>query len=235
MAKKPIKKTLSKKKSKASVNIVDDEGSDTEYADDGNMYDSDTESESVPNNIESDKENDDEIDDDDKFGDELENDKDDKDGDNEEDNNDDDNDDKNDDDNDDKNENYSNNDMDEDKCFYKYAKKTEFSDDEEDDGDDFENLDDINNASKNTQLFGENRITKPRLTKYEYVRLLTDRTKQLSLGAKPMIKNAENLSDLQIARLEIQHNIIPLIIERPLPNDQFEIWKISELEVDLVL
>jgi len=35
------------------------------------------------------------------------------------------------------------------------------------------------------------RITKPLLSKYEYVRLLQERTTQLINGAKPMIKNAE--------------------------------------------
>ena len=221
MAKKPTKNPSGKKSKKALVNIIEDAGSDTEYANDGDMYDSNSESEPEPNkeinNAESTKENDDEVDDDDKFGDELEV-KDDDEGkdDEEEDDN-------------------ENNNGDDDKCFYKYAdKKNEFSDDDDDDDEDDDIDDDTNDFQCGVQISKDNRTTKPRLTKYEYVRLLTDRTKQLSLGAKPMIKNTENLSDLQIARLEIKHNIIPLIIERPLPNGQYEVWKISELEIDLV-
>ena len=220
MAKKPIKK-LGKKSKKVLVNIVEDAGSDTESANDEDMYDSNSESDTEHNkkdNIDS-KENNDEVDDDDKFGDELE-DKEEKEGDDEKD--------------EDEDEEIDDNQGD-DKCFYKYAdKKHEFSDEEDDDDDGDDEIEDNADVQFDTIISKENRTTKPRLTKYEYVRLLTDRTKQLSLGAKPMIKNTENLSDLQISRLEIEHKIVPLIIERPLPNGQLEIWKISELEIDLV-
>ena len=219
MAKKPIKK-LGKKSKKVLVNIVEDAGSDTESVNDEDMYDSNSEPDTEHNkkdNIDS-KENDDEVDDDDKFGDELE-DKNEKEGDDEKEDDDDD---------------EIDDDEGDDKCFYKYAdKKNEFSD-EEDDDDDIDEIEDNTDIPSDVIISKENRTTKPRLTKYEYVRLLTDRTKQLSLGAKPMIKNTENLSDLQISRLEIKHKIVPLIIERPLPNGQLEIWKISELEIDLV-
>ena len=38
-------------------------------------------------------------------------------------------------------------------------------------------------------LKGDNRISANRLTKYEMVRILGERTKQLTMGAKPLIKN----------------------------------------------
>ena len=70
-------------------------------------------------------------------------------------------------------------------------------------------------------LVGKNiRISKPVLTKYEFVRLLTDRTKQLAQGAKQMLKNTQELSSKEIAKLEIKEGIIPLIIERPIPNSK---------------
>lgn len=89
------------------------------------------------------------------------------------------------------------------------------------------------------ELFGEEslvntknvRLTKPILTKYEFVRLLTDRTKQLAQGAKPMLKNITGLSSKEIAKLELKNKIIPLIIERPIPNSNVERWKLSELEI----
>ena len=68
------------------------------------------------------------------------------------------------------------------------------------------------------------------MLKYERVRLLGDRAQQLALGAKPMLKNIEGLSTKEIAELEIKNNVIPLIIERPLPNGKKERWYISELE-----
>lgn len=89
------------------------------------------------------------------------------------------------------------------------------------------------------ELFGEEtlseiknvRLTKPILTKYEFVRILTDRTKQLAQGAKPMLKNISGLSSKEIAKLELKNKIVPLIIERPIPNSNVERWKLSELEI----
>ena len=77
----------------------------------------------------------------------------------------------------------------------------------------------------------EERVTKPFLTKFERVRLLGDRAKQLSLGAKPMLKNTELLNPKEIARLELEKKVIPLIIERTLPNGKKERWNITELSI----
>ncbi|CAH6421831.1 DNA-directed RNA polymerase subunit RPB6 [uncultured virus] len=114
---------------------------------------------------------------------------------------------------------------DEDKCLYNYAKEN--SDDE----DEIELVfDDDKEEIKNMELVqNENRITKPYLTKYERVRLIGDRARQLSLGAKPMIKNVESLTSKEIAELEIKNNVIPLYILRPLPNGKKEKWYIGEL------
>jgi DNA-directed RNA polymerase subunit K/omega len=69
------------------------------------------------------------------------------------------------------------------------------------------------------------------LFKYEKVRLLSTRAKQLSGGAKPMIKDTTGLSSKEIALLELKNKMIPLIIERPIPNIGIERWKLSELEI----
>jgi DNA-directed RNA polymerase subunit K/omega len=106
------------------------------------------------------------------------------------------------------------------KCYSKYAEQ---------------NLEDLDLD----EIFGEEtlnlnpniKLSKPILTKYEFVRLLTDRTKQLAQGAKPMLKNVENMSSKEIAKLELKNKIIPLIIERPIPNSNSERWKLSELEI----
>ena len=106
------------------------------------------------------------------------------------------------------------------KCYSKYA-RVDYDDL------DFDELfgDDNFNPVKDVKL------TKPILTKYEFVRLLTDRSKQLAQGAKPMLKNIEGLSSKEIAKLELKNKIIPLIIERPVPNSGVERWKLSELEI----
>jgi len=75
----------------------------------------------------------------------------------------------------------------------------------------------------------ENRVSTNRLTKYEMVRILGERTKQLTMGAKPMIKNYQSLSYEKIAEEEFKRNMIPYKIKRPLPNGKFEIWTLDEL------
>jgi DNA-directed RNA polymerase subunit K/omega len=75
----------------------------------------------------------------------------------------------------------------------------------------------------------ENRISCNRLTKYEMVRILGERTKQLTMGAKPLIKNYENLTYDKISEEELKLNMIPFKIKRPLPNGKFEIWTLEEL------
>jgi len=78
----------------------------------------------------------------------------------------------------------------------------------------------------------EKRVTKNFMTVYERVRLLGERAKQISLGAKPMIKNVQHLNPKEIAKLELEHKVLPLIIIRTLPNGLKEKWKISELEIN---
>lgn len=109
------------------------------------------------------------------------------------------------------------------KCFYKYA-------DDNSESDDLDIVyDDENENNANKKVSNKERITKPILTKYERVRLIGTRTRQLALGAKPMIKNSENLSSKEIAELELKYNVMPLIVVRPIPNGTKEYWKIAEL------
>lgn len=83
---------------------------------------------------------------------------------------------------------------------------------------------------KPEELKKEDRITRNKLTKYEMVRILGERTKQLTMGAKPLIKNIENLPYDVIAEEELKLNMIPFKIKRPLPNGKIEIWTLDELD-----
>jgi DNA-directed RNA polymerase subunit K/omega len=87
----------------------------------------------------------------------------------------------------------------------------------------------IENNKTDIILDKENRISSNRLTKYEMVRILGERTKQLTMGAKPLVKNYEGLSYEKIAEEELKLNMIPYIIKRPLPNGKFEKWYLDEL------
>lgn len=107
----------------------------------------------------------------------------------------------------------------------------------EDDNDIFDNLNDteIKNEIIEKMVESNDRISPNRLTKYEMVRILGERTKQLTLGAKPMIKNYQGLSYDKIAEEELKLNMIPFKIKRPLPNGKYELWMLSELKKDHLL
>lgn len=87
------------------------------------------------------------------------------------------------------------------------------------------------NASTGVFVAKEDRITRPVMTKYEKVRVLGERAKQISSGAPVYIKGVENKTPYEIAELELEHGLVPFIIRRPLPDKSYEEWKISELKV----
>jgi DNA-directed RNA polymerase I, II, and III subunit RPABC2 len=72
--------------------------------------------------------------------------------------------------------------------------------------------------------------TFPFLTKYEKTRIIGVRMEQLSRGSKPNINTKGMTSIREIAEEELRQRKTPFIIMRPLPNGQFEYWKIEEFE-----
>jgi DNA-directed RNA polymerase subunit K/omega len=107
----------------------------------------------------------------------------------------------------------------------------------DDDNEFFDNNESVEVPSEqgSEYLSKENRISANRLTKYEMVRILGERTKQLTMGAKPLVKNYQHLSYDKIAEEEFIRNIIPFKIKRPLPNGKYEIWTLDELNKDHLL
>lgn len=95
---------------------------------------------------------------------------------------------------------------------------------------------DDNDYYDNTEVYNEDyvpddqRETKPILTKYERIRILSQRTKQLQLGAKPMIV-VNNVTDYEKALLELNNHVMPYFIVRRLPDGRKERWRVSELKV----
>jgi len=119
-----------------------------------------------------------------------------------------------------------------DRCVYKLTKKKNTIDIELDAAEDNFEDDDLKNIEDNVKSIyvkNSDRKTKPFLFDFERVRILGERARQLSLGAKPMIKNIENMNPKVVARLELEKKVIPLIILRELPNGTIEKWKVSEL------
>lgn len=83
----------------------------------------------------------------------------------------------------------------------------------------------------------DKRISKNIMTKFEMIRIIGEREKQITMGAKPLIKQnekSENLSYKEIAIEELKMNMTPLKIKR-LVNGNYEIWKVNELRKDHLL
>ena len=74
--------------------------------------------------------------------------------------------------------------------------------------------------------------TIPLLTKYEKTKILGMRVKQLNNGAPSYIVNNEKTIDnYVVALIELEQKKIPFIIQRPLPNNNFEYWKLHDLDI----
>jgi DNA-directed RNA polymerase I, II, and III subunit RPABC2 len=81
------------------------------------------------------------------------------------------------------------------------------------------------------QIPNSERTTDPEMTHYEKIRLLGIRTKQILMGAKVMVKYNGNLGATELAKYELNNKTTPLVIKRPLPDNTFELWKVSELNI----
>ena len=97
-----------------------------------------------------------------------------------------------------------------------------------------ENDDNYDNYDEKTVVSPEDRISKNLLTNYELVRVLGERQKQLTLGAKPLVKNYGDLSYEEISILELKNGMLPFKIRRKI-NNNYEIWDITELKFDHLL
>ena len=95
-------------------------------------------------------------------------------------------------------------------------------------------IDEYEDLGPPSKVPDEERITLNKLTKYEMVRILGIRAHQISVGAKCLVKNIENKSPIEIAIYELKNKMTPFKIKRPLPNNTYEVWKIKELDIDLV-
>lgn len=93
--------------------------------------------------------------------------------------------------------------------------------------------DDVDIESISVQVPDDERITPRVLTRYEMVRVLGIRTKQLTEGAKPLVSKIEGKKPIQIALDELVLKRIPFKIKRQMPYPKFEVWKIAELHINI--
>ena len=115
--------------------------------------------------------------------------------------------------------------QDQDSCVHNHARYLQEDPSDEDVDDD---IFDDDALQREGFVAKKDRITKPFITKYEANRIIGVRTKQLAMGAKPKIKGVEHLPPKSVAELELKNKILPIIIERPLPDGSKEEWHIDE-------
>jgi len=101
----------------------------------------------------------------------------------------------------------------------------------------YKNFNEIKELSKITRnkygiIVDELHKTIPLLTKYEKTKILGMRVKQLNSGSNPYVNNNEKIIDnYLIAQMELEQKKLPFIIQRPLPNNNFEYWKLQDLDI----
>ena len=77
-----------------------------------------------------------------------------------------------------------------------------------------------------------NHTTYPFLTLYEKTKVLSLRASQLARGAPPFIDVPEYLTDVyEIAKAELDAKRLPYILKRPLPDGEYEYWRLADLLV----
>ena len=77
----------------------------------------------------------------------------------------------------------------------------------------------------------DKRISRQVITKYELTRIIGIRVQQFQRGAKPLVEFDNTMSYEDIVMKEIAEHKSPFKIKRPLPNNVFEEFMISELRL----
>ena len=116
-----------------------------------------------------------------------------------------------------------------DDCVYRVSKKGIIYDDDDDDDEDNFFEDDID--IKNVYVNEEDRITTRKLTKYERVNIIGTRAKQIELGAQRMVKDTKGMNPKDIAKLELEMKVCPIIIKRKLPSGAIELIDVNTLNI----
>jgi DNA-directed RNA polymerase subunit K/omega len=79
---------------------------------------------------------------------------------------------------------------------------------------------------------GNTRTSYPFLTLYERTKVLSLRASQLAAGAQPFIDVPEYLTDVyEVAKAELEAKRLPYILKRPLPDGEYEYWRIADLMI----
>tara|TARA_B100001989_G_C24516485_1_gene453434 strand:- start:230 stop:655 length:426 start_codon:yes stop_codon:yes gene_type:complete len=80
------------------------------------------------------------------------------------------------------------------------------------------------------KYYKNSRITKPFLTRFEKAKIIGTRSEMLANGAPALVNVPKHItSTYEIAKMEFNQKVIPLMIKRHLPNSNYEIWRLEDL------
>jgi DNA-directed RNA polymerase subunit K/omega len=94
----------------------------------------------------------------------------------------------------------------------------------------------IEDVSKMTESLNRDKISKPIMTIYEFDKIIGMRTQQIASGAPVFVKDikaniSSNMELRQVALQELREGRLPLIIERVLPNNKKECYRVRDLDL----
>lgn len=77
--------------------------------------------------------------------------------------------------------------------------------------------------------YSKTKKTRPYMTKFEKTQIIGIRASQIENGASPLVDVPKDVhQSREIAQLEYQERVIPLLIRRYLPDESYEDWRISD-------
>lgn len=86
----------------------------------------------------------------------------------------------------------------------------------------------VNNSY--SQYYSNKKITKPFLNRFEKAKILGVRSEMIANGAIALVDVPKSVtSTYEIAQLEFEKGVIPLMVKRFLPNGSFELWRLEDL------
>lgn len=90
----------------------------------------------------------------------------------------------------------------------------------------------IREAYPPTGATDKKHATYPFLTLYEKTKVLSQRGAELARGAPPFIEVPEYMTDVyDIAKAELEAKRLPYILKRPLPDGEYEYWRLADLMI----
>ena len=90
----------------------------------------------------------------------------------------------------------------------------------------------MNTSLRDTSILDKHHQTYPFLTNYEKTKCISFRASQINHGAKPYLLVPTGMNDsYQIAKMELEQKRLPYILKRPLPDGNYEVWRLADLMI----